>query len=173
MWPKSIDELNQTVRSAIVNHRLSFFAPLLTNKLTYLITAFESLYLKGVEKQEFTFKLAQKAGSVIGPHIKNEQDKVFKFIKLCYDLRSKIVHGAILSNLRYLNKESKKDKYFNSRTFYDLWVTLEKFLRISIQFFHRNSYLLTKEGKDIYLNPFSFEKAVNDFYSQNSIILGD
>ena len=174
LLPNTPQELSNSVKYAIVNHRLSFFAPLLMDKLTYLITAYESLYLKGVY-HNLTKKLAKKASVVIGKFFNepDSKDKVFEFIKICYNLRSRIVHGEILSNLEELNDYAKKeDEYFNSNSFYDLWINLEKFLRISIQFFIRNDNLLSKkEFEEIYNNPIDFENYVEKFYLNNIIII--
>lgn len=175
LWPNTPDNISPIILNAINNHKMAFFAPLLADKLTYLITALETLYLHKIT-QELKHRLSTRVGEVVGGYlkIKDSKAKVYNFIEICYDLRSKIVHGEIISVKKALNDYiDKKDKYFYSKTIYGLWVYLEKFLRISIQFFYLNRMLLSEKNLYRYKNPFLFQNDVLEFYSKNKIILGD
>ncbi|HDQ44176.1 MAG TPA: hypothetical protein ENN17_01590 [bacterium] len=175
LWPEVPNLINPAIRRAMLFHRHSFHFPLFINKFLNIITALESLYLKGVDTGELVYRLSHKISSVVGGHlsIDNNFENVFKFIKHCYKLRSKIVHGEHLFSSQELNDFSARDPGFNSRDMYDLWRRLEYFLRISILFFLINQDLLgnSDPGISTYLVPNKFDDFVRQFYKSSKLII--
>jgi|GEM_PF-864555 len=98
------------------------------DKLIDYITAFEALYLKGVEK-ELSYRLALRCACFLGKD-GEERRKIFEILKSAYDARSKIVHGEPIES-----KSFKKLLNKLNLNLPELSMQVEEYLRESIKTF--------------------------------------
>ncbi len=96
----------------------------LTNIFLDTMFVLENLFLRNTN-QELKYKLSMRMAYVLGGNDKEKREKIFNFIKDCYDIRSKIVHGIKIpeldvkriSKLRELTIDSLKI-FFKERDLY-------------------------------------------------------
>ena len=98
------------------------------DKLIDYITAFEALYLKGVEK-ELSYRLTLRCACFLGKD-GEERRKIFEILKSAYDARSKIVHGEPIES-----KSFKKLLNKLNLNLPELSMQVEEYLRESIKTF--------------------------------------
>lgn len=87
----------------------------LTNEFLDIMFVLENIFLRdGI--QELKYKLSLRMAYVLGANDNTKREDIFTFIKDCYDIRSKIVHGSKIPELdkkkifklRELTKDSLK-----------------------------------------------------------------
>ena len=98
------------------------------DKLIDYITAFEALYLKGVEK-ELSYRLALRCACFLGKD-GEERRKIFEILKSAYDARSKIVHGEPIESESFKKLLNKLNLNLP-----ELSMQVEEYLRESIKTF--------------------------------------
>jgi len=126
---------------AIRRFNFSYDRRLPEDKLIDFITAFEALFLKGVEG-ELSYRLALRCAYFLGKD-EEERKKIFGTLRGAYDARSKIVHGEpILS--KSFNKILNK---LNLKSLAELSMQVEEYLRKSIKMFL--DYLQSKSHDEI------------------------
>jgi len=113
---------------AIRRFNFSYERRLPEDKLIDYITAFEALYLKGVEK-ELSYRLALRCACFLGKD-GEERRKIFEILKSAYDARSKIVHGEPIES-----KSFKKLLNKLNLNLPELSMQVEEYLRESIKTF--------------------------------------
>jgi len=113
---------------AIRRFNFSYERRLPEDKLIDYITAFEALYLKGVEK-ELGYRLALRCACFLGKD-GEERRKIFEILKSAYDARSKIVHGEPIES-----KSFKKLLNKLNLNLPELSMQVEEYLRESIKTF--------------------------------------
>jgi len=126
---------------AIRRFNFSYDRRLLEDKLIDFITAFEALFLKGVER-ELSYRLALRCAYFLGKD-EEERKKIFEILKGAYDARSKIVHGEPIESKSF-NKIINK---LNLKSFAELSMQVEEYLRESIKMFL--DYLQSKSHDEI------------------------
>ena len=126
---KSLNIQNyQFLDVAIRRFNFSYERKLSEDKLIDYITAFEALYLKGVEK-ELGYRLALRCACFLGKD-GEERKKIFEILKSAYDARSKIVHGKPIES-----KSFKKLLNKLNLNLPELSMQVEEYLRESIKTF--------------------------------------
>lgn len=113
----------------------------LEDKLIDFITAFEALFLKGVEG-ELSYRLALRCAYSLGKD-GDERKRVFEILRNTYDARSKIVHGEPIQSKSF-NKILNK---LNLQSLTELSIQVEECLRESIKMFL--DYLQSKSHDEI------------------------
>ncbi len=84
---------NQQIRIALSRFDRQYAKEDEAGKLIDVMVAFESLYLKGVDR-ELQFRLATRAAMHLGKTA-DERRKVYDCLSTAYILRSKVVHGEV------------------------------------------------------------------------------
>jgi len=76
----------------------SYSQHFLTNIFLDIMFVLENLFLRNTN-QELKYKLSMRMAYVLGGHNNTKREGIFAFIKECYDIRSKIVHGSKIPEL--------------------------------------------------------------------------
>ncbi len=126
---------------AIRRFNFSYDRRLPEDKLIDFITAFEALFLKGVEG-ELSYRLALRCAYFLGKD-EEERKKIFEILRGAYDARSKIVHGEPTLSKSF-NKILNK---LNLKSLAELSIQVEEYLRKSIKMFL--DYLQSKSHDEI------------------------
>lgn len=100
---------------AVSNFNRSYSQHFLTNIFLDTMFVLENLFLRNTS-QELKYKLSMRMAYILGDDDKTKREDIFTFIKGCYDIRSKIVHGSKIPELdrerifklRQLTKDSLK-----------------------------------------------------------------
>jgi len=100
---------------AVSNFNRSYSQHFLTNIFLDTMFVLENLFLRNTS-QELKYKLSMRMAYILGDNDKTKREDIFTFIKDCYDIRSKIVHGSKIPELdmkrifklRQLTKDSLK-----------------------------------------------------------------
>jgi len=100
---------------AVSNFNKSYSQHFLTNIFLDTMFVLENLFLRNTS-QELKYKLSMRMAYTLGDNDKTKREDIFTFIKDCYDIRSKIVHGSKIPELdmkrifklRQLTKDSLK-----------------------------------------------------------------
>ena len=100
---------------AVSNFNRSYSQHFLINKFLDTMFVLENLFLRNTN-QELKYKLSMRMAYVLGANDNTKREDIFTFIKDCYDIRSKIVHGSKIPELdvekifklRELTKDSLK-----------------------------------------------------------------
>lgn len=100
---------------AVSNFNRSYSQYFLTNKFLDTMFVLENIFLRDTS-QELKYKLSMRMAYVLGANDNTKREDIFTFIKDCYDIRSKIVHGSKIPELdekkifklRKLTKDSLK-----------------------------------------------------------------
>lgn len=100
---------------AVSNFNKSYSQHFLTNIFLDTMFVLENLFLRNTS-QELKYKLSMRMAYILGDNDKTKREDIFTFIKDCYDIRSKIVHGSKIPELdmkrifklRQLTKDSLK-----------------------------------------------------------------
>jgi len=121
---------NTFVKMAITRFQIGLNRNESVDKIIDYITSLESLYASGAG--DLTRKISQRGSMILGL-TEEERESVYKFLKPAYGLRSGLVHGEGVRNLKYNGKVM---------TLEDLSNTLEEYTRNSIKVFLKliNSY---------------------------------
>jgi len=109
---------------AVSNFNRSYSQYFLTNKFLDTMFVLENIFLRDTS-QELKYKLSMRMAYVLGANDNTKREDIFTFIKDCYDIRSKIVHGSKIpeldekkiSKLRELTIDSLKI-FFKERDLY-------------------------------------------------------
>ena len=97
----------------------------LERRIANVVMGFESLFLRGEELQELSYRLCMRIARILALMGSNPYD-VRKIIKDSYHIRSLFVHGGCLNNEK---KRKLEDRYGNARHFL---LSLLDYLRICI-----------------------------------------
>jgi len=76
----------------------SYSQHFLTNIFLDTMFVLENLFLRNTS-QELKYKLSMRMAYVLGANDNTKREDIFTFIKDCYDIRSKIVHGSKIPEL--------------------------------------------------------------------------
>ncbi len=76
----------------------SYSQHFLTNKFLDTMFVLENLFLRNTS-QELKYKLSMRMAYVLGANDNKKREVIFTFIKDCYDIRSRIVHGDKITKL--------------------------------------------------------------------------
>ena len=107
---------------------------LLEDKLIDLMIGFEALFMRQSEKHELSYHLAIRTAILLGSDQESKKE-IFDTMRAGYELRSKIVHGEIISQVKIGTGEL---------SVMELMSRLEKYLRASIM-----KFLERSKGKSI------------------------
>ena len=77
---------------AVSNFNRSYSQYFLTNKFLDTMFVLENIFLRDTS-QELKYKLSLRMAYVLGANDNKKREVIFTFIKDCYDIRSRIVHG--------------------------------------------------------------------------------
>ena len=76
----------------------SYSQRFLTNIFLDTMFVLENLFLRNTS-QELKYKLSMRMAYILGANDNTKREDIFTFIKDCYDIRSKIVHGSKIPEL--------------------------------------------------------------------------
>ena len=130
---------NAFVKMAIMRFQIGLNRNESVDKIIDYNTCLESLYASG--PGDLTRKISQR-GSMILATTEEERESVYKFLKFVYNLRSGLVHGEGVRNLKYNGKNMPIE---------DVSRLLEEYTRSSIKVFLKliNSYNDNEKNKKI------------------------
>lgn len=130
---------NAFVKMAIMRFQIGLNRNESVDKIIDYNTCLESLYASG--PGDLTRKISQRGSMVLGI-TEEERESVYKFLKFVYNLRSGLVHGEGVRNLKYNGKNMPIE---------DVSRLLEEYTRSSIKVFLKliNSYNDNEKNKKI------------------------
>jgi hypothetical protein len=125
---------NAFVKMAILRFQIGLNRNEPADKIIDYNTCLESLYASG--PGDLTRKISQR-GSMILATTEEERESVYKFLKFVYNLRSGLVHGEGVRNLKYDGKNVSIE---------DVSYSLEEYARSSIKVFLK--LIISYNGND-------------------------
>jgi hypothetical protein len=143
--PSSFYELGETVLDHMTISYRRYCDALLVNgvlerRIANAVMGLESLFLKGGETQELSYRLGIRIAKIFG-HLSYDPGKVREVVVNAYRVRSLFVHG---SHLSYAEKRKLENRHGNINDFCKL---LLDYLRVSII-----TTILTKREKEEFLD---------------------